>query len=71
MRLLRRRNWARPRITFCWVVDPNDSTSDFLIGLKRSAISVGLLRDNHPVLSVVHAPVKPSGVFTLDYLVLV
>lgn len=46
---------------WCWVVDPNDGTSDFLNGLKGSAISVGLLRDNIPVLGVVHAPVTPLG----------
>lgn len=47
---------------FCWVVDPNDGTSDFLKGLKGSAISVGLLHENQPVLGVVHAPVTPSGI---------
>lgn len=47
---------------YCWVVDPNDGTSDFLKGLKGSAISVGLLHDNQPVLGVVHAPVTPSGI---------
>ncbi|MBK4992372.1 inositol monophosphatase [Pseudomonas sp. S37] len=46
---------------FCWVVDPNDGTSDFLKGLKGSAVSVGLLHDNKPVLGVVHAPVTPEG----------
>lgn len=42
---------------WCWVVDPNDGTSDFLKGRKGSAISVGLLRDTLPVLGVVYAPV--------------
>lgn len=46
---------------WCWVVDPNDGTSDFLKGLAGSAISVGLLHNNLPVLGVVHAPVIPSG----------
>lgn len=45
----------------CWVVDPNDGTSDFLKGLKGSAISVGLLHSNQPVLGVVYAPVTPDG----------
>lgn len=45
---------------WCWVVDPNDGTSDFLKGLKGSAISVGLLHNNQPVLGVVFAPVTPS-----------
>lgn len=41
----------------CWVVDPNDGTSDFLRGNRGSAISVGLLRNSQPVLGVVYAPV--------------
>lgn len=42
---------------YCWVVDPNDGTSDFLKGHKGSAVSVGLLRCAEPVLGVVCAPV--------------
>ncbi|MGL4316117.1 MAG: inositol monophosphatase family protein [Pseudomonas sp.] len=45
---------------FCWVVDPNDGTKDFLLGQKGSAISVGLLRNAVPVLGVVYAPVTPD-----------
>lgn len=48
------------RHEYCWVVDPNDGTSDFLHGRKGSAISVGLLRDHMPVLGVVYAPVTPD-----------
>lgn len=47
--------------TLCWVVDPNDGTSDFLRGVMGSAVSVGLLRANEPVLGVVYAPVTPDG----------
>ncbi|MGO4102036.1 inositol monophosphatase family protein [Pseudomonas sp. TAF7] len=47
---------------WCWVVDPNDGTSDFLKGLKGSALSVGLLHDRIPVLGVVYAPVTVGGV---------
>ena len=47
---------------WCWVVDPNDGTSDFLKGLKGSAVSVGLLHNNQPVLGVVYAPVTPNGI---------
>lgn len=46
---------------YCWVVDPNDGTSDFLKGHQGSAISVGLLRDCIPVLGVVYAPVTARG----------
>lgn len=42
---------------FCWVVDPNDGTADFLKGYRGSAVSVGLLRNAVPVLGVVYAPV--------------
>ena len=42
---------------YCWVVDPNDGTSDFLLGRKGSAVSVGLLCNARPVLGVVYAPV--------------
>lgn len=47
---------------WCWVVDPNDGTSDFLKGLKGSAISVGLLYKQTPVLGVVYAPVTIEGI---------
>lgn len=46
---------------FCWVVDPNDGTADFLKGKRGSAISVGLLRNSQPVLGVVYAPVTDRG----------
>lgn len=45
---------------FCWVVDPNDGTRDFLNGRAGSAISVGLLHNAMPVLGVVHAPISPD-----------
>ncbi|CEG54679.1 DraG protein [Stutzerimonas xanthomarina] len=45
---------------YCWVVDPHDGTRDFLKGLRGSSISVALLRDQQPVLGVVHAPISPD-----------
>lgn len=47
--------------SYCWVVDPNDGTADFLAGRPGSAISVGLLKDAVPVLGVVYAPVSARG----------
>ncbi|MEW9878004.1 inositol monophosphatase family protein [Pseudomonas putida] len=47
--------------SLCWVVDPNDGASDFLRGIPGSAVSVGLLQGNVPVLGVVHAPVTADG----------
>lgn len=46
---------------YCWVVDPNDGTADFLARRPGSAISVGLLDRAEPVLGIVYAPVSPRG----------
>ncbi|MFO7038598.1 inositol monophosphatase family protein [Pseudomonas aeruginosa] len=46
---------------YCWVVDPNDGTRDFLQGHRGSALSVGLLRNAVPVLGVVYAPTTDKG----------
>ena len=45
---------------FCWVVDPHDGTRAFLEGKRGSAVSIALLRDGHPVLGVVYAPLSPD-----------
>ncbi|WP_371234441.1 inositol monophosphatase [Pseudomonas sp. QE6] len=45
----------------CWVVDPNDGTADFLRTGRGSAVSVGLLDHQQPVLGVVYAPVSAQG----------
>src|SRR5690606_12703856 len=45
---------------YCWVVDPQDGTSDFLRGLPGSSISVALLHSGTPVLGVVYAPISPD-----------
>lgn len=42
-------------------MDPNDGTTDLLNGLKGSAISVALLRNEVPILGVVYAPVTLEG----------
>lgn len=46
--------------SYCWVVDPNDGTSDFLKGLKGSAVSIGLVKNRVPVLGVVYASVTEA-----------
>ncbi len=43
-----------------WLVDPNDGTRDFLLGRRGSAVSIGLVRDGHPVLGVVYAFAYPD-----------
>ncbi len=39
-----------------WVVDPIDGTTNFIRGLKCSAVSVALLKDRQPVLGAVSDP---------------
>jgi ADP-ribosyl-[dinitrogen reductase] hydrolase len=36
-----------------WLVDPNDGTRDYLVGLRGSAVSIGLVHERRPVLGVV------------------
>ena len=43
-----------------WVVDPHDGTSEFTGGRRGSAISVCLMKDQTPVLGVVHSPLSPD-----------
>lgn len=45
---------------WCWLVDPQDGTTEFLAGRRGGAISIGLLRAGQPVLGVVHAPCPPD-----------
>ncbi|MBI2268734.1 MAG: inositol monophosphatase [Bacteroidetes bacterium] len=40
--------------TYNWVIDPLDGTTNFIHGLPCYSISIGLLRDNTPVMGVVH-----------------
>jgi len=49
-----------PANGFCWVVDPHDGTRAFLEGRRGSAVSVALLREGTPVLSIVFAPTSPD-----------
>jgi myo-inositol-1(or 4)-monophosphatase len=41
---------------YVWVVDPVDGTNNFGRGIPGFAVSVGVLRDGHPVAGVVHDP---------------
>lgn len=43
-----------------WIVDPNDGTTPFQRGMRGSAISIALLRDDEPVLGVVYSFVHPD-----------
>lgn len=44
-----------------WLVDPNDGTSDYLAGVRGSAVAIALLRDEIPVLGVVYAFAAPDN----------
>jgi ADP-ribosyl-[dinitrogen reductase] hydrolase len=43
-----------------WLADPHDGTFEFTSGKRGSAISVALLKNNVPVLGVVHSPLSPD-----------
>jgi ADP-ribosylglycohydrolase/fructose-1,6-bisphosphatase/inositol monophosphatase family enzyme len=43
-----------------WLVDPHDGTFEFTSGKRGTAISVALLKNNVPVLGVVHSPLSPD-----------
>ncbi len=49
-----------PQDGWLWLVDPHDGTKEFLAGRGGSAVSVGLLRDNVPVLGVITSPTSPD-----------
>lgn len=41
---------------FCWALDPIDGTVNFAMGLPFWGISVGLMKNNIPVLGVIYLP---------------
>lgn len=43
-----------------WVVDPNDGTASFLLGLRGASVAIGALRDGEPILGVVYAWAWPD-----------
>jgi ADP-ribosyl-[dinitrogen reductase] hydrolase len=43
---------------YLWMVDPHDGTFEFMSGRRGSAISVGLLKNNLPILGVVCSPLS-------------
>ncbi|QTH62862.1 3'(2'),5'-bisphosphate nucleotidase CysQ [Psychrosphaera ytuae] len=40
-----------------WLVDPLDGTQEFVAGRPDFAVNIALIRNNQPVLGVIHAPV--------------
>lgn len=41
-----------------WVIDPLDGTTNFAHGIPMFAVSIGLLRNNSPVLGVAYDPLR-------------
>lgn len=46
--------------TYEWVVDPLDGTNNFASGLPLFATAVAVLRDGHPVVSVIYEPLPDT-----------
>ena len=44
----------------CWLVDPNDGTTSMQNGFRGSAVSIGLICDDAPVLGVIFAYAAPD-----------
>lgn len=45
---------ATEQRTYMWVIDPLDGTTNFVHGIPVYSISVGLLRNNQPVMGIVY-----------------
>ena len=43
-----------------WLIDPQDGTYEFTSGRRGSAVSVGLVKNQTPILGVVCAPLSPD-----------
>ncbi|MFA5505531.1 MAG: inositol monophosphatase family protein [Vulcanimicrobiota bacterium] len=44
--------------TYSWVVDPLDGTKNFVHGYPFVAVSIGLIRNSHPILGVIYDPLR-------------
>jgi histidinol-phosphatase len=54
------------RATYRWVLDPIDGTKTFVRGVPLYGVLIGLLRDEQPVLGVVHMPALNETVAAAD-----
>ncbi len=53
-----RRGWRE-----LWLVDPLDGTREFVSRNPEFTVNIALIRDNHPVLGVVHVPARNSDYY--------
>ncbi len=49
---------TRQRWTEYWLIDPLDGTQEFIAGSGEFAVNIALVRDHHPVLGVIYAPMS-------------
>jgi fructose-1,6-bisphosphatase/inositol monophosphatase family enzyme len=47
---------AAPGARHAWVIDPVDGTNNFGRGMPGFSVSIGVLRDGHPLVGAVHDP---------------
>lgn len=52
---------VRRQGSYTWVVDPLDGTTNFAHGYPVFAVSIALLQGEHPVLGVVHDPMRQES----------
>ena len=45
-------------LSFKWIIDPIDGTSNFLHGIPHFAISIGLEHDNEIICGIIYDPIK-------------
>lgn len=43
---------------YFWLVDPLDGTREFIAGSPEFTVNIALIKNNEPVLGVIHAPAK-------------
>lgn len=48
-----------------WVVDPLDGTTNYAHGFPQFAVSIAYLRDNQPMLGVIHDPFKKETFYAI------
>lgn len=41
---------------YCWIIDPIDGTTNYMVGYRHSCVSIGLVQDGQGVLGAVYNP---------------
>lgn len=41
---------------YCWIIDPIDGTTNYMVGYRHSCVSIGLVQDGEGVLGAVYNP---------------